>query len=42
MLNKAFHPTEFEIVTAIAFNTIMKCDIVVLEVGLEGRFDSIM
>jgi dihydrofolate synthase/folylpolyglutamate synthase len=43
MLNKGlFHPTEFEIVTAIAFQYYyeMKCDIVVLEVGLGGRFDS--
>jgi len=36
------HPTEFEIVTAIAFEYFYrkKCDIVVLEVGLGGRFDS--
>ncbi len=36
------HPTEFEIVTAIAFQYYyeMHCDIVVLEVGLGGRFDS--
>lgn len=36
------HPTEFEIVTAIAFQYYFekKCDIVVLEVGLGGRFDS--
>lgn len=36
------HPTEFEIVTAVAFQYYfeMKCDIVVLEVGLGGRFDS--
>jgi len=36
------YPTEFEIVTAIAFEYFfeMKCDIVVLEVGLGGRFDS--
>ncbi len=36
------HPTEFEIVTAIAFQFFMErgCDIVVLEVGLGGRFDS--
>lgn len=36
------HPTEFEIVTAIAFQYYLqkKCDIVVLEVGLGGRFDS--
>lgn len=36
------HPTEFEIVTAIAFEYFRRkgCDIVVLEVGLGGRFDS--
>ncbi|NLL06552.1 MAG: bifunctional folylpolyglutamate synthase/dihydrofolate synthase [Clostridiaceae bacterium] len=36
------YPTEFEIVTAIAFEYFyqMKCDIVVLEVGLGGRFDA--
>ncbi len=36
------HPTEFEIVTAAAFQYFYenKCDIVVLEVGLGGRFDS--
>jgi dihydrofolate synthase / folylpolyglutamate synthase len=36
------HPTEFEIVTAIAFQYFfdMKCDVVVLEVGMGGRFDS--
>lgn len=36
------HPTEFEIVTAIAFQYYfeMKCDVVVLEVGLGGRYDS--
>lgn len=36
------HPTEFEIVTAIAFEYYLRkqCDIVVLEVGLGGRFDS--
>lgn len=35
------HPTEFEIITAIAFEYYYrkKCDIVVLEVGLGGRFD---
>jgi len=35
------HPTEFEITTAIAFEYYfrMACDIVVLEVGLGGRFD---
>lgn len=36
------HPTEFEIVTAIAFQYYYenRCDFVVLEVGLGGRFDS--
>jgi dihydrofolate synthase/folylpolyglutamate synthase len=36
------NPTEFEIVTAIAFQYFceMNCDVVVLEVGLGGRFDS--
>lgn len=36
------HPTEFEIVTAIAFQYYYEncCDVVVLEVGLGGRFDS--
>jgi dihydrofolate synthase/folylpolyglutamate synthase len=36
------HPTEFELVTAIAFEYYYRkhCDIVVLEVGLGGRFDS--
>ncbi len=36
------NPTEFEIVTAMAFQYFyeMKCDIVVLEVGLGGRLDS--
>lgn len=36
------HPTEFEIVTAIGFQYFYEknCDIVVLEVGLGGRFDS--
>jgi dihydrofolate synthase/folylpolyglutamate synthase len=36
------HPTEFEIVTAMAFQYFYEnnCDIVVLEVGLGGRFDS--
>ncbi|NMB96984.1 MAG: bifunctional folylpolyglutamate synthase/dihydrofolate synthase [Clostridiaceae bacterium] len=36
------HPTEFEIVTAIAFQYYCEqnCDIVVLEVGLGGRYDS--
>ncbi|AXI08565.1 bifunctional folylpolyglutamate synthase/dihydrofolate synthase [Oceanobacillus zhaokaii] len=35
-------PTEFEIVTAIAFQYFyeQQCDVVVLEVGLGGRFDS--
>lgn len=36
------HPTEFEIVTAVAFQYYyeMQCDVVVLEVGLGGRFDA--
>lgn len=36
------HPTEFEIVTAIAFQYFYEnnCDIIVLEVGLGGRYDS--
>lgn len=36
------HPTEFEIVTALGFQYFFEtnCDIVVLEVGLGGRFDS--
>lgn len=36
------HPTEFEIVTAIAFQYFYEsnCDIIALEVGLGGRFDS--
>ena len=36
------HPTEFEIVTALAMQHFYEksCDIVVLEVGLGGRFDS--
>lgn len=36
------HPTEFELVTAIAFEYYFRksCDVVVLEVGLGGRFDS--
>jgi dihydrofolate synthase / folylpolyglutamate synthase len=36
------HPTEFEIVTAIAFQFFYEsgCEIVVLEVGLGGRFDA--
>lgn len=35
-------PTEFEIITAIAFEYFLheKCDVVVLEVGLGGRFDA--
>jgi len=43
MLSKGFnHPTEFEIVTAIAFVYYMEenVDFLVLEVGLGGRFDS--
>jgi len=36
------HPTEFEIVTAMAFQYYYEnnCDVVVLEVGLGGRLDS--
>jgi len=36
------HPTEFEIVTAIAMQYFYEknCDVVVLEVGLGGRYDS--
>ncbi len=36
------HPTEFEIINAVAFEYFYrnKCDIVVLEVGLGGRYDS--
>lgn len=36
------HPTEFEIITAVALQYYMerRCDVVVLEVGLGGRFDS--
>ena len=36
------HPTEFELLTAIAFEYFYRkrCDIVVLEVGLGGRLDS--
>ncbi|MEG3030231.1 MAG: folylpolyglutamate synthase/dihydrofolate synthase family protein [Oscillospiraceae bacterium] len=36
------HPTEFELVTVIAFEYFMRhnCDIVVLEVGLGGRLDA--
>lgn len=35
-------PTEFELITAIAFEHFRrcKCDVVVLEVGMGGRFDS--
>ena len=43
MLKKGLeHPTEFEIVTAIGFQYFYECqcDVVVLEVGLGGRFDS--
>jgi len=38
----ADHPTEFELITTIAFLYFLKmrCDIVVLEVGLGGRLDS--
>lgn len=36
------HPTEFEIITAVAFEYFYRhnCELVVLEVGLGGRFDS--
>ena len=36
------HPTEFELITAIAFQYYyeQECDVVVLEVGLGGRLDS--
>lgn len=36
------HPTEFELMTAVAFEhfACMECDIVVCEVGLGGRLDS--
>ena len=36
------HPTEFEIITALAFDYFKKtkCDVVVLEVGLGGRLDA--
>ncbi|MDF2986961.1 MAG: folylpolyglutamate synthase/dihydrofolate synthase [Eubacterium sp.] len=43
MLEMGFaHPTEFEIITAVALEYYyrQKCDIVVLEVGLGGRYDS--
>ncbi|PYG88808.1 dihydrofolate synthase/folylpolyglutamate synthase [Ruminiclostridium sufflavum DSM 19573] len=43
MLDGGFeHPTEFEIITAAAFEYFYRnnCDIAVLEVGLGGRFDS--
>ncbi|MBP7174933.1 MAG: bifunctional folylpolyglutamate synthase/dihydrofolate synthase [Thermoclostridium sp.] len=36
------HPTEFEVITALAFLYYYekKCDLVILEVGLGGRFDA--
>ncbi len=42
MKNGHIHPTEFEIITAIAFSYFAKkqCDFVVLETGLGGRFDA--
>lgn len=43
MLSRGYnHPTEFEVVTAIAMQYYLSrgCDIAVLEVGLGGRFDS--
>lgn len=40
--SKSEHPTEFELITALAFAYFARqnCDIVVLEVGLGGRFDA--
>lgn len=40
--NGGEHPTEFEIVTALALRYFceMSCDVVILEVGLGGRFDA--
>lgn len=40
--NSGSSPTEFELVTAIAFQYFLEqcCDIIVLEVGLGGRLDS--
>ena len=43
MLEKSFaHPTEFEIITCIAFQYFLEegCDLIVLEVGLGGRLDA--
>jgi len=43
MISEGFnHPTEFEVVTAVALEYFYeeKCDIVVLEVGLGGRYDA--
>ncbi|QNU68242.1 bifunctional folylpolyglutamate synthase/dihydrofolate synthase [Ruminiclostridium herbifermentans] len=43
MIEEGFeNPTEFEIITAVAFEYFYRnnCDIVVLEVGLGGRYDS--
>ncbi len=42
ILKHGIYPTEFEIVMAIAFQYFyeMGCDVVVLEVGLGGRFDA--
>lgn len=39
---KGDHPTEFEIITALALDYFARrqCDVVVLEVGLGGRFDA--
>lgn len=38
----ADHPTEFELITAVGFEIFRRkhCDVVVLEVGLGGRYDS--
>lgn len=40
--NEGEHPTEFELITALAFAYFARhaCDVVVLEVGLGGRFDA--
>lgn len=42
LVNNEPHPTEFEIVTAIALNYFyeQQCDIVILEAGVGGRLDS--
>ncbi|HCC00019.1 MAG TPA: bifunctional folylpolyglutamate synthase/dihydrofolate synthase, partial [Ruminococcaceae bacterium] len=40
--DKIEHPTEFELITALAFAYFKhkQCDVIVLEVGLGGRFDA--